>query len=53
MLVPLLIHGSESWILNKSQKSKTTAMEMRILRKTEGVTDTKNNSEKVTELDAF
>lgn len=35
---PILIHGSETWILNKSQKSKIQAMEMKYLRRVKGIT---------------
>lgn len=35
---PVLTYGSESWVMNKKLKSKVQAMEMRILRKIEGVT---------------
>ena len=38
MLVPSLLYGSETWTLQKRHKSKIQAVEMRHLRKVEGVT---------------
>ena len=38
MVVPTLLYGSESWTLQKRHRSKIQAMEMRYLRKIEGVT---------------
>ena len=35
---PILTFGCETWILNKQQKSKIQAVEMRYLRRTKGVT---------------
>lgn len=35
---PTLIYGSESWVLNKSQKSKLQAVNMKYLRANKGVT---------------
>lgn len=37
VLVPMLIYGSESWVLSDNLKSKVEACEMKILRKIEGV----------------
>ena len=38
MVVPTLLHGSETWTLQKRHRSKIQAMEMRYLRKVEGLT---------------
>ena len=38
MVVPTLLYGRETWTLQKRHRSKTQAMEMRYLRKIEGVT---------------
>ena len=38
MVVPTLLYGSEIWTLQKRHRSKIQAMEMRYLRKVEGVT---------------
>ena len=38
MVVPTLLYGSETWTLQKRHKSKIQTMEMRYLRKVEGVT---------------
>ncbi len=38
MVVPTLLYGSETWTLQKRHRSKIQAMEMRYLRKIEGVT---------------
>ena len=38
MVVPTLLYGSETWTLQKRHRSKIQAMEMRYLRKVEGVT---------------
>ena len=38
MVVPTLLYGSETWTLQKRHRSKIQAMEMRFLRKVEGVT---------------
>ena len=38
MVVPTLLYGSETWTLQKRHRSKIQAMEMRYLRKEEGVT---------------
>ena len=37
MVVPTLLYGSETWTLQKRQRSKIQAMEMRYLRRIEGV----------------
>ena len=38
MVVPALMYGSETWTLQKRHRSRIQAMEMRYLRKIEGVT---------------
>ena len=38
MAVPVLMYGSEDWSLNRSDKSKIEAAEMRFLRPTAGYT---------------
>ena len=38
MVVPTLLYGSETWTPQKRHRSKTKAMEVRYLRKVEGVT---------------
>ena len=38
MVVPTLLYGRETWTLQKRHRSKIQAMEMRYLRKVEGVT---------------
>ena len=38
MAVPVLMHGSENWSLNRSDKRKTEAAEMRFLRPMPGYT---------------
>ena len=32
ILVPILVYGSETWVLNKQQESAIQAVEMRVLR---------------------
>ena len=36
--LPILIYGSETWVLNKNQQSKIQAAEMKFLRRARGVT---------------
>ena len=38
MVVPTLLYGSETWTLQRRHRSKIQAMEMRYLRRVEGVT---------------
>ncbi len=38
MIVPTLLYGSETWTVQKRHRSKIQAMEMRYVRKIEGVT---------------
>lgn len=38
VLIPILKHGSESWVLTKKLKQKLNACEMKVLRKIAGVT---------------
>jgi hypothetical protein len=47
MAVPVLIHGSENWPLNRSDKRKIEAAEMRFLRPRAGYTllDKKRSSD--------
>ena len=38
MVVPTLLYGSETWTLQRRHRSKLQAVEMKYLRKVEGVT---------------
>lgn len=38
VIVPILMYASESWTLHKNQEHRLTAMEMKVLRRIEGVT---------------
>nr|CAH7716818.1 unnamed protein product [Callosobruchus chinensis] len=40
IVIPVLLWGSESWVLTKSMKQKLQVMEMKFLRKIKGVTRT-------------
>lgn len=45
---PMMLHGSESWIITNTNKSRMTAIEMRFLRKTKGIT--RRDRSKMTEI---
>ena len=55
MPVPVLIYGSENWSLNRSEKRKIEAAEMRLLRSMAGYTlwDKKRSSDIREQLGIF